>query len=155
MKKAQNWNQLCPKKSCKYYGQLNKNNISSISFYMTESGKRRIFRCSECGEVFYETRDTVFFDLRTAEEKVMMALKMILVKVGLSDISFVLGVKEDTVLRWLGRAYKKAQEINRILLKDLPVTEVQLDEMWSFVKRKISKQGKAEEKNPQDVEDGR
>ena len=63
---------------------------------------------------------------------------MILVKVGLSDISFVLGIKEETLLGWLDRAAMKAEEINKALLKDIPVTEVQLDEMWSFVKRKVS-----------------
>jgi transposase-like protein len=134
MRKSKNWNQPCPNKNCEDYGQVNKGNISCISTYMSESGKRRVFRCSRCGETFSETRDTVFFDLKTAEEKVMMALKMILVQVGLSDISFVLGVKEETVLNWLERAYQKAEQINKCLLKELPVTEVQLDEMWSFVK---------------------
>lgn len=61
-------------------------------------------------EQFSETRDTGLFDLRTPEEKVMMALKMILVRVSLSNISFVLGVKEETVLRWLERAAQKARE---------------------------------------------
>lgn len=155
MRKPQNWDQPCPNKSCCYYGQKNRGNISSISSYMSQSGARRIFRCTHCGEMFSETRDTVFFDLRTPEEKVMMALKMILVQVGLSDISFVLGVKEETILIWLNRAYKKADEINRILLKDLPVTEVQLDEMWSFVRRKISEQSTAEKESPQGAKDGR
>jgi len=63
--------------------------------------------------MFSEVRDTVFFDLRTPEEKVMMALKMILVKVNLSGIAFVLGITEETILRWLDRAYQKAQEINK------------------------------------------
>jgi hypothetical protein len=36
--------------------------------------------------------------LRTPEEKVMMAFKMLLVKVGLSEIGFVLGVTEETIL---------------------------------------------------------
>ena len=40
-----------------------------------------------------------------------MALKMLLVKVALSDISFVLGVTEETVLAWLRRAAQKAHEI--------------------------------------------
>lgn len=66
--------------------------------YLTQSGKRRIFECTECHESFSETRDTVFFNLKTPEEKVMMALKMILVGVELSGISFVLGVKEETVI---------------------------------------------------------
>jgi hypothetical protein len=51
---------------------------------MTQSGKRRIFHCSACKRPFSETRDTVFFDLRTPEEKVIMALKMLLVKVVVS-----------------------------------------------------------------------
>ena len=155
MRKAQNWDQPCPNMQCEYYGQVNKGNISSVSTYESKSGKRRVFSCNHCGEMFSETRDTVFFNLKTSEDKVIMALKMILVKVSLSGIYFVLGVKEETVLEWLGRAYQKAEEINKILLKDLSVTEVQLDEMWSFVKRKISKQADDETESPDGAEDGR
>jgi hypothetical protein len=103
---------------------------------MTESGKRRIFRCRECETTFSETRDTVFFDLRTPEEKVIMALKMLLVRLYLQGISFVLGVTEETVLEWLRRAAEKADQINQHLLRDLPVTSIQLDQMWNFVRRK-------------------
>jgi IS1 family transposase len=97
----------------------------------------------------------VFFDVRAPEEKVMLALKMILVRVSLSDISFVLGVKEQTVLAWLERATHKAKEINTALLNALPVTEVQLDEMWSFVKRKVSDLAEGEVESPQKADDGR
>jgi len=122
---------------------------------MTQSGKRRIFCCSKCARPFSETRDTVFFDLRTPEEKVMMALKMLLVKVALSDISFVLGVTEETVLEWLRRAAQKAHEINVHLLRDLPVTQVQLDEMWSFIRRKHAQQADPDGESPTLSEDGR
>lgn len=155
MRTAKNWNQPCPKKTCCQYGQKNQGNIRCIASYMTQSGKRRIFECKTCGEQFSETRDTVFFDLRTLEEKVMMALKMILVRVSLSDISFGLGIKEGTVLAWLERAAHKAEEINTALLKELPVTEVQLDEMWSFVKRKVSELAEGEGESPQEADDGR
>jgi IS1 family transposase/transposase-like protein len=155
MKKAQNWNQPCPNKNCECFGRVNKGNISSIARYQTKSGKRRVFHCSCCGTSFSETRDTVFFDLRTPEEKVIMALKMILVRVNLSDISFVLGIKEETVLKWLDRASKKAEEINKVLLKDIEATEVQLDEMWSFVRRKISEKAGNDIESPQEAQDGR
>ena len=110
MRKAKNWNQPCPNTTCAYYGQKDQGNIRSIASYMTQSGKRRIFECTTCGEQFSETRDTVFFDLRTPEERVMMALKMILVRVSLSNISFVLGITEETVLEWLERAAHKAED---------------------------------------------
>jgi IS1 family transposase len=85
----------------------------------------------------------------------MMALKMLLVKVELSGICFVLGVTEETVLEWLRRAASKAHEINEHLLRNLPITQVQLDEMWNFIKRKQSLEpGEGREASPMS-EDGR
>src|SRR5215475_12141730 len=129
--------------------------MSAISTSMTQSGKRRIFRCSQCERPFSETRDTVFFDQRSPEEKVIMALKMLLVKVALSDIGFVLGVTEETVLEWLRRASQQAHEINAHLLRDLPVTQVQLDEMWSFIRRKPAQQTGSDGESMEGSEDGR
>lgn len=155
MKNPQNWGQTCPNPDCNFYGKNSQGNIRSVASYMTQSGKRRIFECKVCNKMFSETRDTVFYDLRTSEEKVMMALKMILVKVELSGISFVLGVKEETVLEWLKKASKKAKEINEELMKDLSVTDVQLDEMWSYVLRKKSLLSGSDIESPQGAEDGR
>jgi IS1 family transposase/transposase-like protein len=155
MRKPKDWGQPCPNPDCTHYRLMNQGNISAISTYLTQSGKRRIFLCNVCAVAFSETRETVFFDLRTPEEKVMMALKMLLVKVGLSDISFVLGVTEETVLVWLARAAQKAHEITVHLLRDLPVTEVQLDEMWSFIKRKHAQQAEADGESSDLSEDGR
>ena len=140
MRTPKAWGQPCPNPDCAYAQMLNRGNIRAVSTDLTQSGKRRIFQCTKCGTPFSETRDTVFFDLKTPEEKVMMALKMLLVKVDLAGISFVLGVTEETVLAWLQRAAHKAEEINAHLLRDLPVTQVQLDEMWSFIKRKHTAQ---------------
>lgn len=155
MRKPKDWGQPCPNPDCTQYRLMNRGNVSAISTYMTQSGKRRIFLCNACDVTFSETRDTVFFDLRTPEDKVMMALKMLLVKVGLSDIGFVLGVTEQTVLMWLERAAHKAHEINTHLLRDLPVTQVQLDEMWSFIKRKHAQQAEADGESSDLSEDGR
>src|SRR6266704_819583 len=136
MRKPHDWGQPCPNPDCSLYNRMDKGNVSAISTYMTQSGKRRILYCTQCERSFSETRDTVFFDLRTPEEKVMMALKMLLVRVDLAGISFVLGVTEETVLAWLRRAAHQAEAINHHLLRALPVTQVQLDEMWNFIARK-------------------
>ena len=140
MRKPKDWGQPCPNPKCPHYSRMKQGNVSAIATYLTQSGKRRIFRCSTCETPFSETRETVFFDLRTAEDKVMMALKMLLVRVDLTGIGFVLGVTEQTVLAWLKRAAEKADEINRHLLRDLSVTQVQLDEMWNFIERKHAQQ---------------
>lgn len=65
MKKSQNWGQTCPNPNCNYYGKNSQENIRSVASYMTRSGKRRIFQCKVCGEMFSETRDTVFYFTET------------------------------------------------------------------------------------------
>ncbi len=155
MRKPKHWGQPCPNPDCTHYRLMDRGNVSAISTYLTQSGKRRIFRCNACEKPCSDTRDTVFFDLRTPEEKVMMALKMLLVKVALSDIGFVLGVTEETVLEGLRRAAQKAHEVNVPLLRDLPVTQVQLDEMWNFIRRKQAPQAGPDGESTELSEDGR
>lgn len=80
MRKAKNWDQPCPNPACNHYRLMNRGNVRSSATYPTQSGKRRIFDCTLCGEQFSETRQTVFFDLRTPEEKVIVVLKLRLVQ---------------------------------------------------------------------------
>ena len=155
MRKPRDWRQPCPNPECPYYRRMTLGNVSAIATYPTQSGKRRIFRCNRCATHFAETRETVFFDLRTSEEKVMMALKMLLVRVDLAGIGFVLGVTEETVLAWLRRAAQQAEVINRHLLRDLPVTQVQLDEMWNFIARKHAQETDEAGESLPEGQDGR
>jgi transposase-like protein len=155
MRKPKDCGQPCPNPDCPQYRLMNRGNMSAISTSLTQRGKRRIFLCHVCAATFSETRETVFFDLRTPEEKVRMALKMLLVKVGLSDMGFVLGVTEEPVLMWLERAAPKAHELNAPLLRDLPVTQVQRDEMWSCIKRQHAQKADADGERSDLSEDGR
>jgi IS1 family transposase/transposase-like protein len=155
MRKPQDWGQPCPNPECPHYRRRQPGNVSAIATYLTQSGKRRIFCCHTCATRFSETRETVFFDLRTSEEKVMMALKMLLVRVDLTGIGFVLGVTEETVLAWLKRAAHQAEAINHHLLQHLPVTQVQLDEMWNFIARKHARETDEAGESLPEGQDGR
>jgi len=155
MRKPKDWGQPCPNPECAHYSRMQQGNVSAIATYLTQSGKRRVFRCHTCATHFAETRETVFFDLRTSEEKVMMALKMLLVHVDLAGIGFVLGVTEETVLAWLRRVAHQAEAINRHLLRNLPVTQVQLDEMWNFIGRKHARETDETGESLPESEDGR
>src|SRR6266436_7743187 len=155
MRKPKDWGQPCPNPACIHYRRMKLGNVSAIATYLTQSGKRRLRRCHTCETPFSETRETVFFDLRTSEEKIMMALKMLLVRGDLAGIGFVLGVTEATVLAWLRRAAQQAEAINQHLLRHLPVTQVQLDEMWSFIARKHARETDEAGESLPGGEDGR
>jgi hypothetical protein len=51
-------------------------------------------------------------------------------------IAEVLESKPDTVLSWLRRASEHSEEMEGFLLRDLKVGKVELDELWTFVKKK-------------------
>src|SRR2546423_15126264 len=103
MRKPKDWGQPCPNPQCTHYRRMQQGNVRGIATYLTQSGKRRIFRCHTCETPFSETRDTVFFDLRTSADTSKRPLKILLPRAKLAGISFVRWVTEETQLAWLRR----------------------------------------------------
>jgi transposase-like protein len=127
---------FCTNHACTLYGKTRQGNIVSNGTYSTKSGRVRKFICRACGNVFNNRTGTVFFDLRTAEDKVILSLKLLLKGMSVRGIAEVLGSKPDTVLSWLWRAAEHSEEVESFLLRDLKVSKVELDELWTFVKKK-------------------
>jgi transposase-like protein len=131
---------FCPNSDCKYFQKTGMGNVVANGKYSTRSGVVRKYICRGCGRVFNDRTGTVFFDLRTSDEKVLMALKLLLKGMSVRGIAEVLGSKPDTVLRWLGRAAEHSEQVNNWLLRDLKIGRVELDELWSFVEKKQLRQ---------------
>jgi len=129
-------NITCPNDSCANVGKPGLGNIVANGTYQTKSGKVRKYICKSCGKVFCDRTNTAFFDLRTKDEKVLIALKMIIKGISLRSVAEILNVKLDTVRGWLSKSAKHSEEVNKVLLKDLNVSKVELDELWTFVKKK-------------------
>jgi hypothetical protein len=53
----------------------------------------------------------------------------------LRGIARVKGVKPDTVLHWLEIAGKQAVTVSNQLIHNLPLSQAQIDELWTFVKK--------------------
>lgn len=126
----------CPNDSCADLGKAGLGNIIGNGTYQTKSGKVRKYICNSCGKVFCDRTNTAFFDLRTKDEKVLIALKMIIKGISLRSVAEILNVKLDTVRGWLSKSAEHTKEVNKVLLKDLNVSKVELDELWTFVKKK-------------------
>lgn len=138
---------FCTNAACNVYGRTKQGNIVSNGTYSTKSGRVRKFICRSCGNVFNSRTGTVFFDLRTPEEKVILALKLLLKGMSVRGIAEVLGSKADTVLSWLRRAAEHSEGVDAFLLRDLKVSKVELDELWTFVKKKRLREWKKKRAN--------
>jgi hypothetical protein len=110
-------------------------NVRALATSLTQSGQRRRFRCHTCATPFSATRATVFFDLRTSEDQIRMALKRLRVRGDWAGISLGLGVTAETVVGGLRRAAPQADASHRQRLRALPGTQGQLAERWHWIER--------------------
>ena len=94
----------CTNETCANYGKTGQENIIGNGTYNTKSGRVRKYICKSCGKVFCDRTNTAFFDLRTKDEKVLIALKMIIKGISLRSVADILDIKLDTVRGWLSKA---------------------------------------------------
>ncbi len=132
----------CPNKQCRSFGRKGEGNIKGNGRYQTQSGLVRKFICHTCGGVFCERSGTAFYDLRSPEDKVLLALKLVLRGMALRAVAGALEVKLDTVRFWLAQAAAHAEKVNEALVRDVHVERVELDELWTFVRKKTSAPGR-------------
>lgn len=133
--------EACANPKCSLHGKAGKGNIVSNGTYPTQEGTfARRFRCRQCGESFCSRVGTIFYDLRTPEEKVLLALKLLVRGMPLRGIGEVLEVKLDTVRHWLQLAAAQSEKVDALLLRELRVSPIELDALWTFVKKNSLRQ---------------
>ena len=127
----------CPNDKCKQFGFKAQGNIIGNGTYPTKSGRIRKYICTACRAVFCARTNTVFYDLRTEEEKVILALKLILNGMSLRATAETLGCGLDTVVRWLIRTADQSEYVNIVLFRELELSLVECDEFWTIVGRQL------------------
>jgi len=126
----------CPNKDCVDYGKIENDNVVGNGTYKTKNGYVHKYICRTCSKTFTSRANTILHDLRTDEKTVFLAIKMILKGMNLRSTAEILDIKLDTVRRWLQISSKHCDEVNNVLMKELDVEKVELDELWTYVKKK-------------------
>src|SRR5438105_4845943 len=91
------------------------------------------WRCPACQRSFGPTTGTVMAHLKTPAPEVARALLVVLRRGSLRAAEDVTGHKYETIGRWLHRAAAHAEALTAALVHDLHLSEVEVDEFWSFV----------------------
>jgi predicted transcriptional regulator len=84
----------------------------------------------------------MFYDLRTNEDKIVLALRLILKGMSQRSIAEVLEICPKSVNTWLSRASDQSKAVTETTVTDLEVSRVELDELWTFVGKKESRKTK-------------
>ena len=122
------WNPECPD-----YGKRNHGNIALKEY----KGKQHqaLLYCKSCKKCFSETRGTLFFGLQTAPEEVLRVLALLPEKGGMRAVARLTDHGRNTISYWLYLAGQHAKQVNAYVLRELELTQVQIDEIWSCIKK--------------------
>ena len=99
---------------------------------------RQRYCCRTCKTYFGETQGTPMYGLKTDASEVAQALLILMRRGSLRAAEEITGHKYETIGGWLKRAASHAAAITQVLASDLHLSQVEIDEFWSFVQKKTA-----------------
>lgn len=126
---------FCPNEQCKDYGMRGKGNIGVRGKYGKDKNRDLLY-CRTCGKRFAASRASALFGLHLPAEKIRQIIHHAAEGVGVRATARLLGLDKDTVNRVILRAGEYCASVLSGLLASLQLTEAQLDELWTLVKKR-------------------
>ncbi len=124
--------QVCLNEKCPDFGRKDAGHITKKGF---NAKGNQMFMCKTCGVRFPETKGTVFYNRHLTEEQIIMICKLLVEKNGIRAIERIMEIHRDTISRLIGDLARQARDVTDYLIKDVGLTNVEVDELWSFVKK--------------------
>jgi len=105
------------------------------------------FQCGQCGKTFTEPHERPLDEMRLALAKAEMILKLLCEGVSIRSIERLTEVHRDTIMRLLVLAGERCDKLLGRLLVNIPVRDVECDEIWAYVAKKEAHKRPAEANN--------
>ncbi|PWT98116.1 MAG: IS1 family transposase [Terriglobia bacterium] len=114
------------------------------SYGKHRNGLRR-FRCLKCGKTFTEPHTRPLGPMQIEFERAVLPLEILLEGGSIRTAERITGVPRNTIMSLLLVAGANAEKLLGRAIRNVPVTDVQCDEIWGFVfKKQGSKRGDEE-----------
>ena len=126
MELGQQW---CDNATCPDYGKVGAGNLKAFSYV------ERRYYCATCQRTFSEDKHTFFETLRCPRATVLEALALLVERNSLRAAARLTRHSPNRVLHWLALAGQQGASVSATLIRDLSLTQVQIDELWTFVKK--------------------
>jgi IS1 family transposase len=130
------WETLyCPNRCCRFYGDpLPQSRLVNNG---SSHGQPQAL-CRACGQSVTVRDGTAYWDVNAEPAIFALAIRALAEGHSLRSTARMVHLDKDTAGDWLDRAAQQCRKVLLYLWRDLPVTECQLDELWSFVHTKES-----------------
>jgi transposase-like protein len=119
----------CPNPSCPDFRTVGIGNVEVFSYQEPR------YRCHTCDQTFSANHDTIFFRLHTDRQVFLDVICAVVERNSLRGAGRIKQVKVGTILHWLELVGPQCTAVNEYFIRNLPLTQVQIDELWTFVKK--------------------
>jgi len=92
--------------------------------------------CNGCGQIFSARKGTMFFGRRTPMDKIVQVLSLLARGMGVNAVCRECDVTADSLRSWILFAAKHVNELSAYMEKDMHLEQIQIDEFWSFIRKK-------------------
>jgi transposase-like protein/IS1 family transposase len=136
------------KSESKHIGTMSCEDCKTVCqrFGKHRNGLRR-FRCPLCKRTFTEAHELTLGEMFVSEDKMILALKLLLEGNSIRSTMRITGVDQNTIMKMLKLAGERCEKVMGRLIVNVCVKDVECDEIWGFVQKKEGHKSKAEENN--------
>ena len=121
--------QWCDNEQCRAFGKVEAGNIQIHSY-----AERRYY-CRTCRHTFSADKGTFFETLRSDHLTVVEVLAMLGERNSLRAVERLKHHPHNAILHWVDLAGQHGAAVSTLLIRDLHLTQAQVDELWTFVKK--------------------
>lgn len=133
---------VCVNPDCPHHGK------SGTVVKSGKSGKNTIMYCCQyCKKRFSETYGTLFHHKHKDHKLITQVLQSLAEGGTIRGTGRVFEISKDTIITWLVEAGKHCAEVEKMLIGKFNFTQVQVDELWSFIGKKTTHPVALSEKN--------
>src|SRR5258708_28315628 len=96
----------------------------------------RWFRCPLCKKTYTEPHRLTLGEMYLSEEKALLALQLLLEGNSIRSTMRITGVDGNTIMKMLVLAGDRCEKLMGRLIVNVPVKDVECDEIWGFIQKK-------------------
>ena len=119
----------CPYRECIDYQQVARGNI------VWWSRKKGRYRCTTCTRTFTRNTGTMFAKKQHTVQEIVENLQLLAEGMSLRGLARVKHHSPATLSAWREEAAVHLEQLEKTLLSNVQLSQVQLDEIWSFLKK--------------------
>ena len=133
MRKPRKLDVSCPNKECRTFNKIGLKNIVRNGFQ--PNGTQR-YRCTDCKRTFARTINTPFFHKHLSKKEIIHICKLLSEKTSFRAIARITNHHLDTIRSIAYAIAEHCKKFNEYFVTELNLSPIEVDEMWSFVKKK-------------------